>query len=75
MPAFFVWSTPSLVALIEAISEQDAAEAFLELPVTATPAPGFPPDCFVQPTNGRTTPRLDGTAMKFWVLTEDDQAV
>ena len=36
MPAYFVWSKPSLVVVIEAASEQDAAEAFIELPMTTT---------------------------------------
>ena len=36
MPAYFVWSKPSLVVVIKADSEQDAAEAFVELPMTTT---------------------------------------
>ena len=72
MPEYFVWLRPSLVQAIEAINEQDAAEAFLELPTTATPQPGFPPDCFVQLATGSNVPRLDGSAMRFWVVTEDE---
>ena len=62
MPEFFVWLKPSLAEVIEAVREKDAAEAYLEMPVTATPEPGMPPDCFVQPVAGFKTPRLDGTA-------------
>ena len=72
MAEYFVWLRPSLAEIIEAVSEKDAAEAFLEMPVTSTPEPGMPPDCFVQPTNGSTTPRLDGTAVKFWIVPEDE---
>ena len=72
MPEYFVWLRPSLAQVIEAVSEKDAAEAFLELPATATPQPGFPPDCFVQPTNGLSVPRLDGSAARFWVVADDE---
>lgn len=72
MPEYFVWLKPSLAEVVEAISEKDAAEAFLEQPVTSTPEPGAPPDCFVQPVNGFKTPRLDGTAVKFWVVADDE---
>ena len=44
MPDYFVWLRPSLAQVIEAVSEQDAAEAFLEMPTTGTPQPGLPPD-------------------------------
>ena len=43
------------------------------MPAAATPQPGLPPDCFVQPTNGLTVPRLDGSAIKFWVVANDER--
>jgi len=64
---FFVWSTPSSIDVIEAASEQDAAEAFLEEPVTSAPIRGIPPACFVQPTVGLEIPQVDGASVEFWV--------
>jgi hypothetical protein len=37
MAEFFVWSLPSLIELVEADSEQDAAEEFLGQPATRSP--------------------------------------
>ena len=66
MPDFFVWSLPSLIEIVEAASEQDAAEAFLRQPVTMTPNLSKPPACFVQPASGLDLPRTDGSSVEFW---------
>ena len=67
MQEFFVWKMPSLVHIIEAASEQDAAEAFLDRHVTWTPVQGKPPACFVQPTGDLKDPRVGEAAREFWV--------
>lgn len=48
MPDFFAWSAPQVIEIVEAASEQDAAEAFLEKAVTSIPVEGQSPACFVQ---------------------------
>jgi hypothetical protein len=70
MPEFYVWSLPALIELVEAESEQDAAEEFLGQPVTRSPVLHELPTCFVQRTEGAEAPRMDGTAVEFWVLDE-----
>jgi hypothetical protein len=57
MPEFFVWSRPGLVNIIEAESEQDAAEEFLGQSVTKAPVLDEPPACFVQKTGGNRPPK------------------
>jgi hypothetical protein len=47
-----VWSLPALIEIVEADSEQDAAEEFLGQPVTKSPVLDEPPTCFVQVTGG-----------------------
>jgi len=66
MPAFFVWSRPSYVVVIDAVSEHEAAQAFLELPVIGTPERDVPPDCFVEPVLANEAPQ-SGTIAQFWV--------
>ena len=69
MPDFFVWSVPSLIELIDAANEHEAAEAFLERSATSNPILGKPPACFVQATTGLELPRTDGSSVEFWVDT------
>ena len=70
MPEFFVWSRPELINIIEAESEKDAAEEFLGQFVTKAPVLDEPPTCFVQSTGGLDAPRMDETALEFWVIDE-----
>ena len=72
MPEFFVWSTLLFVEVIEAVTAQDAAEAFLELPTTALSDRNRRPDCYVQRTNDLEAPRADGETFPFWVVFDDD---
>ena len=72
MAEFFIWTVPSFVTVIQAGSEQDAAEKFLELPVKVTPEVGIPPHCYVQPTRGRATPHMDGSPTPFWIDLDDE---
>ena len=67
MPSFFVWSTPSLVVVIDAASEKAAAEAFLELPVTDIPKPGIAPDCFVEPAINPGASPPGAAVEQFWI--------
>jgi hypothetical protein len=71
MPEFLVWSMPSMIEIVEAESEQDAAEEILGQPVTKSPVLDEPPTCFVQCAGGLEAPRMDGTAIKFWVCDEN----
>ena len=71
MTEYFVWSRPGLINLIEAENEKDAAEEFLGQPVTKAPVLDEPPACFVQLTGGLDAPRMDGTAVEFWISDED----
>ena len=71
MSEFFVWSRPGLINLIEAENEQDAAEEFLGQPATRAPILDEPPACFVQITGGLNAPRMDETAVEFWIVDED----
>ena len=59
MPEFFVWSLPELIELVEAESEQDAAEEFLGQPATRSPVLYETPTCFVQHNGGLEAPRMD----------------
>jgi hypothetical protein len=68
MPEFYVWSLPELIELVEADSEQDAAEEFLGQPVTRAPVLHELPTCYVQRSDGAEAPRMDGTAVEFWVV-------
>ena len=58
----------ALRALIVEDSEQDAAEEFLGQPVTKSPTLHELPTCYVQRTDGAKAPRMDGTAVEFWVV-------
>jgi hypothetical protein len=70
MPEFFVWSRPTLIEMVEAESERDAAEEFLGQPVTRAPVLHELPTCYVQRTDGAEAPRMDGPAVEFWVIDE-----
>ena len=70
MAEFFVWSLPALIEIVEAESEQDAAEEFLGQSVTKSPVLGEPPKCYVQRIGAFDAPRMDGTAVEFWVVDE-----
>ena len=71
MPEYFVWLKPSLAQVIEAVSEQDAAEAFMKLPVTARPRRDVPPECFVELAPD-DSPQADSKVARFWVAMEGD---
>ena len=66
MPEFFVWTTPGLIFMVEAESEELAADTFLGEPASRLPISGKQPACFVQATNGLEAPREDGSTLEFW---------
>lgn len=67
MPDFFVWSVPSQFQIVQAASEQDAAEMFLGRQLTPIPSLNAIPVCFVQPADGAETPRDEGAIVEFWL--------
>jgi hypothetical protein len=67
MPSYFVWSVPSYAVIVEAASEQDAAEAFLEQPVKSTASEDEPPACYVQPADDADAPSENGRTVEFWI--------
>ena len=71
MPEFFVWFSEFLIEIIDAETAQDAAEQFLNLPVTVAPEAGVRPDCFVQLKESRVVPRMDGRVIEFWATADD----
>ena len=68
MHEFFVWSTPRFVRVIAAANAQEAAESFLDGPVSAEPLRDEPPACFVQIAEGADAPREDGSTCEFWAM-------
>jgi hypothetical protein len=67
MPSFFVWSGPSYTVILEAYTEQDAAEAFLGRSAKAKTSGCAPPACFVQPADESAGQREHVSAMAFWI--------
>ena len=67
MPDFFVWSIPSLIAVVEAANEHDVAAKFIGRELTPIPTLNALPVCFVQPVDGEKVPRQDGEIVEFWL--------